>query len=149
MDYVFCLFTDYNSTFLAFQYSFTFYITLHVSGNLFHFIILFFYISAKPMLSSESVNSWVVIVPTFLKLDVKQFVAQLRKSAGQMEWRLCEPNYRELSDDKIHSFVESLRLSIMSCNPKFILIVLPTNRLDRYRHVFKLIFSNVVSLNIL
>ena len=92
------------------------------------------------MLSSEAVNSWVVILPAFLKSEVHQFVNQLRKAAAQMEWRLCEPSYQDLADDRTQAFVEAIGYSIACCNPKFILLVLPTNRIDRYRYEFTCIF---------
>ncbi|KAJ9584895.1 hypothetical protein L9F63_020750, partial [Diploptera punctata] len=92
-------------------------------------------LKSKPMLSSPHINIWAVISPLSLKDEVRQFVKQLQKSAAYMEWRLCEPSYRELGDDKIPSYIEALNYVTANWNPKFILVVLPTNRLDRYSAV--------------
>ncbi|PSN42981.1 hypothetical protein C0J52_13213 [Blattella germanica] len=94
-------------------------------------------IKSKPMLSSAPVDSWVVILPRSLKYEVQQFVGQLRRSAAQMEWRLSDPTFRELAEDKTQNFVEALGHAIATCNPKFILVVLPTNRQDRYSAIKK------------
>ncbi|KAJ9581672.1 hypothetical protein L9F63_023148 [Diploptera punctata] len=92
-------------------------------------------LKSKPMLSSLPIDSWAVISPSSLKYEVRQFVSQLRKSAAQMEWRLSEPSYRELEDDRTQSYIEALTFATGNWNPRFILVILATNRLDRYSAV--------------
>jgi len=87
------------------------------------------------MFISQKVDSWVVVMPNRLSHNVIEFVSTLKMAAYKMELRLPNPSYRELPDDRIPTYVKALHNAVLSCNPKLILVVLPNNRLERYRCV--------------
>lgn len=87
------------------------------------------------MLTSQQVNSWAVVFPSRMKQHVKGFVLALKMAAAKMELRLPQPNEREINDDHIATYLEALEKAVLTCNPKLILVVIPNNRLDRYRYV--------------
>jgi hypothetical protein len=95
------------------------------------------YVTAHPMLVTQEVTSWAVIVPKQLSSSIRQFELSLKTAAYGMQLFLPPPTYKELSDDYMRTYVEGITSTLLSCNPKFILVVLPNNRLDRYRYVQK------------
>jgi len=87
------------------------------------------------LLTSQQVNSWAVVFPNFMKHDVKEFVSALQLVAAKMELRLPQPYDREINDHRISAYMEALENAVITCNPKLILVVIPNNKLDRYRYV--------------
>jgi len=87
------------------------------------------------MLTSQQVNSWVVVFPKNMKIHVTGFVLALKLAAAKMELRLLEPYEREINDEHISSYIQALENAVLTCNPKLILVVIPNNRTDRYRYV--------------
>jgi hypothetical protein len=86
------------------------------------------------MLIPQQVNSWAVVFPSRMKHHVKEFVLALQVVAANMELQLPQPYDRELNGDHIAMYVEALEIAVLTCNPKLILVVIPNNRLDRYRY---------------
>lgn len=95
---------------------------------------IFNYVTAHAMLVSQEVTSWVVIVPRHLSKPAREFESMLRRAAYSMELRLPIPTYKELPDDRLATYVQGIESALLSCNPKLIFVVLPNNRLDRYRY---------------
>jgi hypothetical protein len=87
------------------------------------------------MLKLQQVDFWAVVFTSHMKDDVKQFVLALRVAAEKMELRLPQPYEREIKDGHIAIYVEALEKTVLTCNPKLILVVIPNNQLDRYRYV--------------
>lgn len=95
------------------------------------------YVAANAMLVPQEVTSWIVIMPRQLSAPAREFESLLRRAAYSMQLRLPNPTYKELRDDRMATYIEGIESALLSCNPKLILVVLPNNRLDRYRYVQK------------
>jgi protein involved in ribonucleotide reduction len=87
------------------------------------------------MLKLQQVDSWAVIFTSRMKCNVQGFVSALQVAAAKMELRLPQPDEIEIKDDYIATYVLALENTVSTCNPKLILVVIPNNRLDRYRYV--------------
>jgi hypothetical protein len=83
------------------------------------------------------VTSWAVVVPRHLSTATTEFVSALRKTAYNMGFLLPNPEYREIAEDRITTYIEGIESAVRCYNPKLIFVVLPNNRLDRYRYVQK------------
>lgn len=91
------------------------------------------FITVHPMLVPQEIDSWAVIMPNHQKHDVKQFISTLRSAGYSMELRLSEPTYVEVHDIRNASYVEAVEQAMLYRQLRFILVVLPHNRLDLYR----------------
>jgi hypothetical protein len=70
-----------------------------------------------------------------MKHQVKEFVSALQLMAAKMELRLPQPYDREINDHCTLSYMEALENTVITCNPQLILVVVPNNKLNRYRYV--------------
>jgi hypothetical protein len=76
-----------------------------------------------------------VVFPSKIKHHVQDFVSALQVAAAKMGLRLPQPNDREINDDLIASYMEALEKTVLTCNPKLILVLIRNNHPERYRYV--------------
>jgi aubergine len=82
------------------------------------------------------VKRWVCIFPESMRRETAEFVTVLTRCCEEMGAEMTPPLWKALDDDKQDSYIESIR-KMKEKNPKMFLIVLPTNRADRYSSVKK------------
>jgi hypothetical protein len=85
------------------------------------------------MLVPQEIDLWAVIMPNRQKHDVQQFISTLRSAGARMELRLLDPIYVEVHDIHIAGYVRAVEQAMLYRQLRFILVVLPNNRLDMYR----------------
>lgn len=92
----------------------------------------------KAMASSATLSSWVVIYPYKDKHNIESFVNMLQRAANPLKFRLPTPQYLELPDDRLQSYLAALeRVSNQANPPMLIFVVVPNNKADRYSAIKK------------
>jgi hypothetical protein len=81
------------------------------------------------------VNSWAVVFPSHMKLNVKKFVSTLRLVAARIEFQLPQPSEREINGDQIEHYLAGLEYAMLNCDPRLILVVIPNKNQALYRYV--------------
>lgn len=82
------------------------------------------------------INRWVVIFPEAMHDDTVKFLEVLKKSCADMGCNMSDPLLKALASDRQELYINTIQ-TIAPRLPKIILIVLPTNRADRYSAVKK------------
>lgn len=88
------------------------------------------------MFDPVPVKRWLVIFPENMRTDTEKFMSVLKRAHAEMNCEMKDPVMKALSDDRQDSYIAMIRL-VAEVKPKMILIILPTNRADRYSAVKK------------
>ncbi|NXU88686.1 PIWL2 protein, partial [Xiphorhynchus elegans] len=84
-------------------------------------------------------NSWLLVYPKRLQQLAKDLVAAVRSTCGAMGMQVGLPTVQELWDDRIESYVKSIRSSLGSQDKvQLLLCIIPRNRDDLYGAIKKL-----------
>jgi aubergine-like protein len=84
------------------------------------------------------INRWVAIFPRSMTEDTEKFIAILMRNCKGMGCNMTEPKMMAIEKDtQDDAYIEIIR-KIAEKNPKLLLVVLPTDRADRYSAVKKL-----------
>lgn len=82
------------------------------------------------------INRWIVIFPESMRSDTLKFLDALKKASLDMGCDIKDPMLKALESDKQDLYISAIK-EFAPKKPKMILIVLPTNRADRYSAVKK------------
>jgi aubergine-like protein len=74
---------------------------------------------------------WIFLYPKKIERESKNFLKTLIEAAAEMNYFIAEPMMKGIEDDRQETYGKVIQ-SIADRLPNFILIVLPTNRADRY-----------------
>ncbi|XP_046667762.1 piwi-like protein Siwi [Homalodisca vitripennis] len=97
------------------------------------------HLRSSPMLSmpDDGLKRWVIIFPSKVGRDAEAFVSSLLKAGQGMAFRISEPEYLDIRDDRTQYYIESLDQAISQLNPQLILVVLLNQKADRYSAIKK------------
>ncbi|NXF72548.1 PIWL2 protein, partial [Sclerurus mexicanus] len=85
------------------------------------------------------INSWLLVYPKRLQQLAKDLVAAVRSTCGAMGMKVGLPMMQELWDDRIESYVKSIRSGLGSQEKvQLLLCIIPRNRDDLYGAIKKL-----------
>ncbi|NWI61582.1 PIWL2 protein, partial [Calyptomena viridis] len=90
-------------------------------------------------ISVISINSWLLVYPKRLQQLAKDLLAAMRSTCGAMGMQVGQPMVQELRDDRIDSYVKSIRSGLGSQEKvQLLLCITPSNRDDVYGAIKKL-----------
>lgn len=92
---------------------------------------------SNPMLSLGRCEVFVVMFPNRLNQQTKSFLRMLDQAARGMSWRLPEPAYVEMNDDRPGTYVQQLEGVCNKYKPNIIMCVVSNNKSDRYAAIKK------------
>lgn len=86
----------------------------------------------KRMYTSISLKNWAFIYPP--GFEAQRFIRQLQQVAGNMGFRIENPQCRQLNSDRITSYTEEIRKCV---DPQLIFCVLRKHKVDTYSAIKK------------
>ncbi|KAL1139698.1 hypothetical protein AAG570_006676 [Ranatra chinensis] len=91
----------------------------------------------RSMLVQANLHTWVVVHQARSKTDVLGFINTLIKSAASLNFKMPQPVFYEIRDDRIGSYIEALDRIMSRQQPQIIMCIVPNNRADRYSAIKK------------
>lgn len=85
---------------------------------------------------AADITRWVVIFPELMRVETVKFLEVLKSNCDEMGCKMTEPVMMALVKDSQDLYINKIR-EIEVRKPKMILVVLPTNRADRYSAIKK------------
>ncbi|NWI91358.1 PIWL2 protein, partial [Pitta sordida] len=86
-----------------------------------------------------SLNSWLLVYPQRLQQLASVLVGAMRSSCGSMGMQVAQPTAQKLQDDRVESYIRSIRCGLGSGeNVQLLVCIIPTNRGDVYGAIKKL-----------
>jgi aubergine-like protein len=83
------------------------------------------------MYKAVDCTRWIFLYPSKIERESKHFLKTLIEAAADMNYTISEPMMKGIEDDRQETYGRVIQ-SIADRKPNFVLIVLPTNRADRY-----------------
>ncbi|XP_059490462.1 piwi-like protein Siwi [Neocloeon triangulifer] len=92
---------------------------------------------ANEMLAAGRMERWVVIIPSFMVREARQFVNQILQAARGMSLNITEPYVHDIRDDSIATYVNAIEQILSRQLPDILVCMVSNNRPDRYAAIKK------------
>ena len=88
-------------------------------------------VSSKPLLTSVTIDHWLIIHPDRCRDAAKNFTHWMRDLTQRMKWKVMAPTVVILKDDRSETLLEGLRKNL-DRKMKIVVAIFPQQRSDRY-----------------
>lgn len=92
---------------------------------------------SNQMFYTVPLKRWIFMYPKKFERDSEVFLGLMREVASGMNYEMGEPKIKMMVDDRTATYVKEIE-TVMSMDPKMIMIVVPNNAADRYAAIKRL-----------
>ncbi|KAK9504492.1 hypothetical protein O3M35_010814 [Rhynocoris fuscipes] len=89
------------------------------------------------MYQTKDLHTWFVVYLKKNHSEVEAFLKSLSAASASLKFRIPQPTYVALPDDRSGTYVQAIEKIIGSTNPQLIMCIVPNNKADRYGAIKK------------